>query len=139
MFVKKILFLLLISGGLFAQTKYPYKSFLNGDTVCVLSLKNVKQINLTFVRLDFQEALTDSFRVISKEQQATITLQDANISSYKSDMKIKQNIIENDHVIIDVYKTLDSKNQRQIRFLKLERNILAIAVGVAILKIFVFK
>lgn len=136
--MKTLIFLLLISTSLFAQTKYPYKSFIYPDTICVLSLKNVQQLNLSFVKLDFQRTLTDSFRVIIHNQNNTIKLQDINASSYKSDMKIKQNIIDNSLVTIGVFKDLDKKNQRQIKFLKLQRTILFGLVVAGAIKAFVW-
>lgn len=134
--MKKLLFLFLISGGLFAQVIYPRKIYIAPDTIVGITTDQVKKLNLAFVQLDFQKSLADSFRVIIKEQTNTIKLQDINISSYKSDMKIKQNIIDNDLGIIKNYKLLDQSSQRKTKFLRLQRNVLAIAVAVAIVKIF---
>ncbi len=109
-----------------------------GQTGGFLSVPLAYKMGQTFVRLDLQTTLADSFRLALKSQSNTIKLQDYNISSYQSDIKIKQNIIDNDLKMIGIYKDLDKKSQRKIKSLKLQRNVLAIVVIATLGKIFLF-
>ncbi len=132
------LILLLFTTSLFAQTKYPYKSFINGDTVCILSIPQVTKLNLSFIKLDFETQLADSFRVILNKQNELIQFKDSKIITYDNLIKINQKVINNDESRIVIYKELDLINQRKIKWLRVQRNVLAIAVIATLSKIFIF-
>ncbi len=125
---------------LFSQTispsKYPQKIFLNGDTVCAISLFQVKQMNLSFIDLRFYRSLSDSFRVINKQQDFLVKEQDKLINACGDQLKIKQGIIDTKGLQIMDLKLLDKTNTRKIKWLSVQRNVLAVAVLVAAVKIF---
>lgn len=137
--MKQLILLLAISTSLFAQTnKYPCKKIIDFDTVCCLSINQVRQVNLTYVDLDYYHSLSDTLNSNLDKLKFITNEQDQLINLQKSDMIIKQSIIDNQMLQIVKYISLDKKSHRQIQWLKVQRNVLAIGVGVAILKIFVF-
>ncbi len=135
--MKQLLILFLFTTSLFAQ--YPSKHIMpNGDTIIALRPSQVTKLNLSFVKLDFQTQLADTFRTIINKQNELIQFKDSKISTYDNLIKINQKVINNDESRIVIFKELDKINQRKIKSLKIQRNVLAIAVVATLSKIFIF-
>lgn len=122
----------------YSQETYPKLILQGSDTLCVLTIPQVKKLNLTFVDLEFNKSLSDTFRIINKRLDFVVNKQSQLISNYENQLLLKNKVIENLDEVSEMYKTLDKKNSRKIKFLKIQRNILSVVVGVSILKIFVF-
>ncbi len=129
-----ILILLLFTTSLFAQ--YPSKHILpNGDTIIAITPKQCTKLNLSFVELDFYKEQADTLKSLGKRKSFILNEQSQLISTNTTQLKLKQEIINNDKVMIGAFKEIDIKNRRQIKWLQIQRNVLAITLAVAIVKI----
>lgn len=123
----------------YSQTTYPSKLIVGHDTVCAISLKQVRTINVAYVDLGFYKALSDSFRVILNQQEFIIKEQQKLTNTYDTQLRTKQSIIDNSRAEIVNYTLLNKKSQTQIKWLKVQRNCLAIGVAILALKIIFLK
>lgn len=122
-----------------SQTTYPTKLIISGDTVCAISIRQVRTINVAYVDFVFYKALSDSFRVMLKQQDFIIRESNKLTATYDNQLQIKQAVIDNSRAEISNYKILDMKSTKQKRWLKIQRNGLAVAVGILALKVIFLK
>jgi hypothetical protein len=132
-----ILILLALSG--ISATDSLRTITLQGKLGVFIPMPQIYKLSQVYVRLDLKTALADSFRNIINQNNVTIKLQDAKISTYDTDLRVKQEIIDNDQAIILNYKKLDKKSARQIKSLKIQRSSLILATAILIGKILLFK
>ncbi len=92
---------------------------------------------MTYIELDGCAELRDTLKSIVHKQDFAIKAQKAIIDNSQSELAISKDIIKKQDVVIYDFKKLDAKEQKQIWFLKTERNILAITLAVAAVKIFI--
>jgi hypothetical protein len=141
--MKKILITLVLLAAMpiwsYSQVAYPKLIKLNEDSVCVLTIGQLKKINIEFAELDFYHELSDTLKSLNRKKDFIIGKQNELISNNDSQLRIKQDIIDTQTVQVSNLKMIDKYSQRQINGLKLQRNGLAVLIGVAVLKIFVFK
>lgn len=123
----------------YSQETYPKLILSGSDTLCVLTIPQVKKLNIAFVNLEFNKSLADTFRIMNKRLDFLVNKQVQLISNYENQLLLKSKAIDSMGEVNSMYKDLDIKNTRKIKFLRLQRNVLAVGVAVAILKIFVFK
>ena len=123
----------------FCQADYPSKSVINGDTVCILLIEQVRSINQSYVQLDGCRELTDTLKSIVKKQDFAIKAQKNLLTNYETQLAASSDIIKKQDVVIYDFKKLDASNQRKVYLLKIQRNSLAVICAIAALKIFIFK
>lgn len=94
---------------------------------------------MAFVKLDACLELSDTLRSIVDKQDFAIKAQQKVIANKDEQLTLSADMLKGQDLIIYDYKKVYKKNERQIKFLKLQRNCLAIAVAVAAIKIFFVK
>lgn len=112
-----------------SQTAYPRKAVIDNDTVCILSIEQTRTINKVFVDRDECNELKDSlnsqiktYDALVKEQKNIISAQDERIVIQKNIINEKDNIIQSDEKLM-------KKQNRQIKWLKIQRTVFgAVAV-----------
>jgi len=133
----RTLLLLLLSTTLFAQVKYPARLFISPDTIIAILPAQLTKINVSFVQLDACNEMRDTLKSIVSKQDFAIKAQQKLITNRDEQLAISVDMIKGQDVIILDYKKVYTKNKRQIRWLKIQRNTLAVVVLVAALKIFI--
>lgn len=129
----------MIVQSLYAQTGWPRKLLIDKDTIIGFTPIQLRIAN--YVRADkiFYRNLSDSLSKGIKKLTFINDKQNQLINEYKSDSLVKEVMITNLDKINKNFIELDKKNQRQIKWLKLQRNTLAITCIATLTKIFVFK
>lgn len=98
----------------------------------------MKSINVTYATLDACQEMTDTLKSIVSKQSFAITAQKKVIANRDEQLAISADMIKGQDIIILDYKKVYKRDQRQIKFLKLERNTLAVAVIAFAAKVFLF-
>lgn len=130
---------LMISQCCFSQTGYPRKILINKDTLVVLTTPQLKKVNMTFVRLDFFREMNDTLNsIISSYKTALSTQSDLN-SSLQKQIDLKQTIIIQEEAVISNYKITEKKLERQMKWLKVQRNTFFVTTVILAAKVFLFK
>jgi len=104
------------------QQDYPQKIVWNKDTVCIISISQVKKVNSTFIKLDFQKELNDSLFKLNRMLLLAVNKQKQITSSYESQLQIKKEVIELNNEFIDQLKIREEKALKQNKLLKWQRN-----------------
>lgn len=123
---------------IYSQNASTHKIIIGQDTGCWVPLGDIKLYNQEFVKLDFYKDLCDTLRTLVNKTNDKMNAQKFLITNYKEQNVLKQVMIFNQDKQIHDYKLLDDQSQKKIKSLKLQRNVLAIGIVVAIIKIFVF-
>jgi ABC-type maltose transport system permease subunit len=76
--------------------------------------------------------MVDTLKSITKKQSFAIEAQKKVIANKDEQLAISADMIKGQDLIILDYKKIYKRDQRQIKFLKIQRNVLAIAVIVAV-------
>lgn len=119
---------MLMNLSVICQTVYPRKVVIDNDTATLISIEQTKTINKVFVDRDECNELKDSlnsqiktYDALVKEQKNIITAQDERI-------EIQKKIVEEKDVIIASDEKLLKKQNRQVKWLKVQRMVLSVAV-----------
>lgn len=122
-----------------SQVAYPKKVVIDNDTVCIVSIPQIKIVNKVFIDRDELRELNDSlnselsnYRDLAEGQKQIIITQD-------QQKEIKDKIILEKDVIIQSDEKLAKKQNRQIGWLKLQRNVLAISALVLSVTLVILK
>jgi len=112
----------------YSQETYPKLILHGNDSLCLLTIPQVKRINIAFINLDFKTALSDTFRALNKRLDFVINKQVQLIGSYENQLELKNRVISSSEEVITTYKKLDKSNNRKIKVLKIQRFILFFSV-----------
>lgn len=119
-----------------SQNVYPKKVVINSDTLCLITIAQVKHIDKTFLELDKQAEMNDSLASMIRMYKSAFTTSDLLEKSLRSQILLKdQSMIELDK-IIDNDGRIQKNDARHIAWLKLQRNTFVVAIAVAAVKIF---
>lgn len=122
--------LVLIKVSSFCQVNYPQKSIINNDTVCIITIDQVKKINTTFIELDQYKELNDT---ANSRLITYIKLVDNNtdlIKSLESESKVKDQLILQQKGLIDNKKNELKIQEGKTLWLKIQRNALIVVSGI---------
>jgi hypothetical protein len=123
---------------LFAQSKYPTKLFISQDTVIAILPTQLTKINVAFVQLDGCLEMQDTLKYIVAKQDFAIKAQKKLITNRDEQLVISADMLKGqDNIILD-YKNVYKRDQLQIKWLKVQRNTLAVAVIAFAAKVFLF-
>lgn len=104
-----------------SQTVYPRKAVIDNDTVCIVSIEQIKIVNKVFVDRDECNELKDSLNSQIKTYGALVKEQNNIISAQDERIEIQKNIsAEKDNIIASDEKLLKKQN-RQVKWLKVQR------------------
>jgi hypothetical protein len=95
-------------------------------------------MNVQFVQLDYCTTLSDTLKAEVNQLNDLIGSQKLLMSNYQNQLSLNQGIIVDDNAQIYDFKKLDIASQKRIKWLVIQRNVLAVGLAVAVLKIFVF-
>jgi len=116
-----------------STNKYPILSVINGDTVAILSMKNVDSVNITYIELDKYKELYS----ISEEKNDTkdniINNLDSVIIQKDKQLGYKDTIINSKDDIIDLQSKDIKKKQRTITWLKIKAGVFIVSTIVFII------
>lgn len=124
---------MLISLFSICQNVYPSKAIINNDTVGIISINQVRNINKTYVILDECREMQDSLKSQLKNYDKLTVALKSNITSQDKEIQIKHNIIIQQHNLIQNNDKIAKNMKRKIIWLKTER--IALACGIAMLVI----
>lgn len=128
-------FLVLIQASLYCQTgssQYPQKIIINGDTLVGITVDHVRKLNFVFIKNDFLKEMNDTLDAQNAKYKALSSKYKQLNTEYESAMGFRKAVIAEQDTIIAGYKKRETKNERKIKFLKLQRNVIA---GIAVLGI----
>jgi|694.fasta_scaffold00011_68 hypothetical protein len=119
------------------QTGLIKKIVLNNDTGVFVPMKGVRQINSVFVDLDECKEINDTLKGIITKYDLAYGKLDSALKYKKIEcLKKDSTITSYDNIVINQEKLI-KKNDRKIRLLKIQRNVLVPALGVLILLLFI--
>lgn len=129
---------MLIAPLLFSQSTYPSKTVINSDTVCVISIPQAKEINVTYLELDQCIEVSDTLKSIIIKQNKVIGSQTKEVENLEKQIKFYNEIDKaNGQIILDL-KSLDKKSQSKIKWLKIQRNVVSVillsSIGVILIR-----
>lgn len=114
----------------YSQKTWPQIQLIDSDTVCVISIDQVKVINKTFSDKDECEEMNDSLfsQIISYVELIDKTR--GLVASQDRRIEIQHTIIDKKDIIISNTEAENAKNKKKIKFLKLQRGIASGIIGV---------
>ena len=121
----------------FCQSTFPVRAVINKDTCVVLSPVQVKTINLAYNDLHYYHSMTDTLKAAVVIQDSLIHAKNLLLLNYDSRLGNCQKINENNKKIVADYQDVIKASSRRLWLLKLERNVLAVAVITGAIDIFV--
>jgi hypothetical protein len=137
--MKKLLLsiILLASLSVLSQSEYPKLYVLNNDTFCLLTIDQVNTVNVSFVRLDGCNMMVDTLNKLVLQQDVAIKHYQELSNEQDNKMLLQQRILAEQDKQIGLYDKEAKKNKRKIKWLKFQRNALAVVAAVLAVKIFV--
>lgn len=115
-----------------SQTGYPKLVLINSDTVCAVTIVQLDSINAEHINLLECRELKDSLDSQFKVCEDLVKDQKEIISSQEKEIKIQKDITGEKDKLIVIEEEKNKKLERKAKWLKLQRNILAVAVVVAL-------
>lgn len=109
----------------FSQEGYPRKIIIDKDTVCAITIAQVDSVNKAFVNNDKCNEEKDSLNSQINNYETLVEGQDRVIASQGKEIEIQKNISAEKDTIIASDEKLLKKQNRQVKWLKLQRNVLA--------------
>lgn len=104
----------------------------SGDTFCILTIHQVKQIDTTYVSHDKQVEINDTLRSMEHRMEQAIADRNNLILSYKNQLNLKDMSMSELDAIVANDKVIQKKNDRHIKWLKIQRTTFGIlAAGLA--------
>lgn len=127
---KKIAFLvlILIVKCSISQTGYPKLVLINSDTVCAVTIAQLDSINAEHINLMECRELKDSLDSQFKVCEDLVKDQKEIISSQDKEIKIQKDITGEKNKLLAIEEDRNKKLERKAKWLKLQRNILTVAV-----------
>lgn len=107
----------------FSQEGYPRKVIIDKDTVCAISIPQVDSVNKAFIMNDKCKEEKDSLNSQINNYETLVEGQDRVIASQEKEIEIQKNISAEKDTIIASDEKLLKKQNRQVKWLKLQRNI----------------
>lgn len=135
--MKKIIFFLLFPIIIYSQVPYPKLSIINGDSVCIISVNQVKSINSTYINLKELKEETDSLSAMVVNYSKLTDKNDKLIGSLGKQIVIQDSIITEKDVVINSSNGIIANKENKIRWLKAQRGGL-ITLSAILLLIVVF-
>lgn len=129
----------MIPASFFSQNTWPRRILISNDTVICITPFQLKQANLLFVDGDFYKEMSDTLRILAVKQQRAINAEQNLVTNYENQLQLKNQIISSFDTVTIGYKYLIKKNDRQIKWLKVQRTTLVVVVAATLAKIFIFK
>lgn len=119
----------------FSQTDSIRKVVIGKDTGAFIPMSKVREINTIFIDLDECNEVKDTLQSIIKNYDIAYSKLDSALTFKKMEVNKKDSIILSYEKISKDQETIINKKDWNIKFLKLQRNILlpAVAILVAIL------
>jgi hypothetical protein len=119
-----------------SQNGYPKKIQLGNDIIVAFTVPQVKKLNLTFVNLDFKTTMVDTLLSLNRSYEKALSANKQLINNYENQINLKKQIILNQDTVIATYKGNCAKLEKQLKVVKVERNVLFIIALVLALKAF---
>lgn len=122
-----------------SQTNYPKKAIIGNDTVCITTIEQIKTINKVFADRTECNELKDSLHSQIKTYDELVKGQKSLIESKEKEIDIQKKIVEEKDTIITAEEEENKKNKRKIYWLKMQRNVLSVAILVSTVVIIMQK
>lgn len=110
----------MIKSGI-SQDEYPRKIVIDKDTVCAITIPQLDSANKSFVEGDKCKEEKDSLNSQIKNYETLVEGQDTVIASQGKEIDIQKNISAEKDAIIASDEKLLNKQNRQVKWLKLQR------------------
>lgn len=114
----------------FCQTSYPNKVVIDGDTICQITIPQLKKVNECFVRVEYLQQLNDT---LEAEQEQFY-------DALSRSMLIEQSLVKQVdalekqkmllHGMVSDYEKEVEKKDKKIKWLKIQRNTFAVTTVV---------
>lgn len=130
-FVVMLICLLAIQQSVFCQSAFPRKAVIGNDTVCILSIEQVKIVDKVFIDRDECYELRDSLGSQIKNYGILVGQQKEVIASLDKEIEVTNKIVAEKNLILLSDEKLLKKQNRQVKWLRLQRNVLTGVVVVA--------
>jgi len=129
--MRNLIFLacLLIAQCSYSQTTYPKQTVLNGDTLVLVTLEQVKLINYTFLSLEECKALGKSYVKQIENYKFKCGKQEALISNLRSQINTSTDLQREQEESIKLLEENTSKLERKLRLSKATR-VIYTSVGI---------
>lgn len=114
----------------FSQEKYPRKAIIDGDTVGIFTIGQVRQANQKFAMLDECREQNDSCNAQVKNYSRLNDKKNEIIAEYKNQVSVQEQInAEQTKIILNLDKQV-SGNEKRIKFLALKNKALTVSLGI---------
>jgi len=125
---------MLTAPSIFCQSGYPTKAVINGDTVCILRIDQVADINSAFVELDECVELNGSLRTIIDTCADLVDEQANQLTEQGQMLVLKDDIIRQQKGLLKNSDVLLAKMEKNIKLGRIEKIGLAVLVLLLVLK-----
>lgn len=122
----------------FCQGTYPRLVKIGEDSVCAITISQMKSINVTYVNLDACNEMRDTLKSIVGKQGFAIKAQQKLLTNKDEQLALSADMLKGQDIIILDYKKVYKRDQRQIKWLNIQRSTLAVAVIAFAAKVFLF-
>ena len=108
----------------FSQVKYPRKAVMDGDTVCILLIEQVRAANILFVEKEQCEELVDTLRVQIKSYKQLNAINENLAKTYEEEIMLRRKLDAEKDLIIAEQEKQKKINERMVKRLKFVNKIL---------------
>lgn len=119
---------MLITKSSFSQSVYPKLIVIEPDTLCAVTLAQLDSINATSVYLDECNELNDSLNSEIKTYGELVHAQKVVIAAQDKENQDLKNAIGEKDKIIKIDDDMNKRLNRKVKWIKLQRNVLSLAV-----------
>lgn len=127
-----VLSLCLLTGRFaYSQDAFPKLVVIKGDTCALLTIKQVKDINIAFARYEQDAHVLLSFKYQNGIYRSLIKAKDEKIDNMIAQKTVSDSLFSLSHIQTETERGVNLHLERQIKLLKIERDILCAAVLVA--------
>jgi len=124
---------MLIQLSAISQDGYPKKIVIDGDTLCAVTIDQVRKLNFVYIKDDFLKEMNDTLNSQNLKYKNLNNKYSDLLKEYQVNTELRRQVVKEQDAIINNYKKMDKKQKRKIIFLRWERNIISAAAILSVM------
>lgn len=102
----------------FSQEGYPKKIVIDGDTLCAITIDQVRKLNFVYIKDDFLKEMNDTLVVQNERYKSLSNKYSDLVKEYEVTMNLRKQVISEQDTIISNYKKENKRSKVRLIFWK---------------------